>query len=94
MTGVQTCALPIWQKYPVEHPTQAAKEGETYTAPAGYVDSYDHFHNFFNSVRSRQQPVEDATFGFRAAGAALLSNMSVEKNAVVHWNPETMKVVG
>lgn len=81
------------QKYPVTHPTESAKEGETFTAPEGYVDSYDHFHNFFNSVRSRKQPVEDATFGFRAAGAALLSNMSVEKNAVVHWNPETMKVV-
>ena len=35
--------------------------------------------NFFNSVRSRQPVVEDATFGFRAAGAALLSNLSVQK---------------
>ena len=41
-------------------------------APAGYSDSYDHFKNFFNSVRTRKQPVEDAIFGFRAAGAALL----------------------
>ena len=43
---------------------------------AGYSDSYDHFKNFFASVRTRQPVVEDAVFGYRAAGAALLSNLS------------------
>jgi hypothetical protein len=43
-------------------------------------------------VRSRKQAVEDATFGFRAAGAALLSNLSLEKGAIIQWNPETMKL--
>jgi len=62
------------------------------TVDAGYSDSYDHFHNFFNAVRSRQPVVEDATFGFRAAGAALLSNISVDRGSVVHWDPETMKL--
>jgi predicted dehydrogenase len=81
------------KKYPV-----APVDGKPYTAvekfsaPKGYNDSYDHFHNFFNSVRTRQQPVEDATFGFRAAGAALLSNVSLEKSAIINWNPETMKI--
>ena len=79
------------EKYPVKHPEGAPpRDVEAYTAPPGYVDSYDHFHNFFNSVRSRKPVVEDATFGFRAAGAALLSNLSVEKDSIVHWNPETM----
>ena len=32
------------------------------------------------------------SFGFRAAGAALLSNLSIERGEVVHWNPETMKL--
>ncbi len=40
----------------------------------------------------RKQPVEDATFGFRAAGAALLSNESVAKGQIIKWNPETMKM--
>jgi predicted dehydrogenase len=81
------------QKYPVKHPEgPPAQSVEKFAAPPGYSDSYDHFHNFFNSVRTRQQPVEDATFGFRAAGAALLSNLSVERGNVVHWNPETMKL--
>jgi predicted dehydrogenase len=81
------------QKYPVKHPDGPPSQAvEKFVAPTGYSDSYDHFHNFFNSVRTRQQPVEDATFGFRAAGAALLGNLSVERGNVVHWNPETMKL--
>ena len=82
------------KKYPVEHPSgPPALDVESFSAPEGYSDSYDHFHNFFNSVRSRQPVVEDPVFGFRAAGAALLSNLSVERDSVVHWNPETMKIV-
>jgi hypothetical protein len=82
------------KKYPEKHFTGPMPESvQKFTAPEGYIDSYDHFHNFFNSVRSRQPVVEDATFGFRAAGAALLSNLSVERGNVVHWNPETMKIV-
>jgi predicted dehydrogenase len=81
------------EKYPPKHFTGAPpQEVQKYAAPEGYSDSYDHFHNFFSAVRSRQPVVEDATFGFRAAGAALLSNLSVERGSVVHWNPETMKV--
>jgi hypothetical protein len=44
-------------------------------------------------VRSRKPVVEDAVFGFRAAGAALLSNLSIERGAVVHWDPDAMKLV-
>jgi len=81
------------KKYPINHPSgPPSQEVEKFVAPNGYSDSYDHFHNFFNSIRSRQPVVEDATFGFRAAGAALLSNVSVARGNVVHWNPETMKL--
>jgi predicted dehydrogenase len=82
------------KKYPVVHPTGPLPQNvEKFVAPVGYSDSYDHFHNFFNAVRSREPVVEDATFGFRAAGAALLSNLSVDRGSVVHWDSETMKVV-
>ena len=82
------------KKYPVQHPDgPPPRNVETYVVPDGYSDSYDHFHNFFNSVRTRKPVVEDATFGFRAAGAALLCNLSVERDSVVHWNPEAMKIV-
>ena len=81
------------KKYPRTHPEGAPQAGfEKYEAPAGYSDSYDHFKNFFGSVRSRKPVVEDAVFGFRAAGAALLSNLSLEKGEIVKWDPELMKV--
>jgi predicted dehydrogenase len=81
------------KKYPIQHPSgPPPEEVQKFAAPEGYSDSYDHFRNFFASVRSRQPVVEDATFGFRAAGAALLSNLSVERGSTVKWNPETMKL--
>jgi predicted dehydrogenase len=80
-------------KYPRVHPEGAPPVGyEKFVAPEGYSDSYDHFKNFFASVRSRQPVVEDAVFGFRAAGAALLSNLSYERGSSVRWDPETMKL--
>ncbi len=59
----------------------------------GYSDQYDHFKNFFASVRSRRPAVEDAVFGYRAAGAALLSNLSIERKQIVRWDPDAMKVL-
>jgi predicted dehydrogenase len=81
------------QKYPQilpAGPTAAAIE--KFAAPRGYNDTYDHFQNFFASVRSRRPVVEDPEFGFRAAGAALLSNLSVERSSIVQWNPKKMKL--
>jgi predicted dehydrogenase len=82
------------EKYPVQPATETTRVGmDRYVAPRDYSDSYDHFKNFFASVRSRQPVVEDAVFGYRAAGAALLSNVSYEKDAIVKWDPVGMKLV-
>jgi hypothetical protein len=82
------------KKYPRTHPEGAPPVGyEKYVAPAGYSDSFDHFTNFFASVRSRKPVVEDAVFGYRAAGAALLSNLSMERGTIAHWDPDAMKLV-
>jgi predicted dehydrogenase len=82
------------EKYPVVEATSTTRVGaDKYVAPRDYSDSYDHFKNFFASVRSRQPVVEDAVFGYRAAGAALLSNLSYEKDAIVKWDPERMRLV-
>lgn len=81
------------QKYPPSHPSGPPPAGyEKYVAPEGYRDSYDHFKNFFAAVRSRQPVVEDAAFGYRAAGAALLANLSLDRGAVVKWDPDSMKL--
>ena len=82
------------EKYPPSHPSgPPAVAVEKYVAPEGYRDSFDHFTNFFAAVRSRQPVVEDGVFGYRAAGAALLSNLSIERGAVVKWDPDAMKLV-
>jgi len=81
------------EKYPAQPGGETLAGSEKFVAPSGYLDNLDHFKNFFASVRSRKPVVEDAVFGYRAAGAALLSNLSMERGAVVHWDPEAMKLV-
>jgi predicted dehydrogenase len=80
------------KKYPPHSGSESLGGVEKYVAPHGYSDSYDHFKNFFEAVRTRKPVVEDAVFGFRAAGAALLSNLSIQRGAVVKWDPDAMKL--
>jgi predicted dehydrogenase len=85
------------EKYPVERATAAAMKPaneEQFSAPRGYSDNYDHFDRFFSSVRSRQPVVEDAAFGLRAAGPALLSNVSYFEKRVMEWDAEAMRIKG
>jgi hypothetical protein len=79
-------------KYPAQPELQPVTE-ETFSAPPGYYDGYDHFVNFFDSVRTRKASVEDAVFGFRAAAPALLTNDSYFEGRPIAWDPETMKRV-
>jgi predicted dehydrogenase len=81
-------------KYPEDRKRIGEASEQTYSAPAGYSDSFDHFTNFFEAVRTRNPVTEDAVFGLRAAGPALLSNQSYFENRPIGWNPETMKVTG
>jgi len=64
-----------------------------FSAPDGYDDRYDHFVNFFESVRNKKPVVEDAVFGFRAAAPCLACNESYFKKTVIHWDPVTMHVL-
>jgi predicted dehydrogenase len=82
------------KKHPPVHPSgPPLAEQEKYVAPPGYSDVFDHFKNFFEAVRTRRPVVEDPVFGFRAAGAALLANVSYEAGKVVSWDPEGMKLL-
>jgi hypothetical protein len=60
--------------------------------PAGYDERLDHFVNFFHSVRTKSPVNEDAVFGLRAAGPALLANTSYRERRQVGWDPGQMKV--
>ena len=63
-----------------------------FAAPAGYDDRYDHFVNFFDSVRNKKPVVEDASFGFRAAAPCLACNESYFQKKVINWDPIKMKL--
>src|SRR3954469_7293649 len=79
-------------KYP-EKPELQPDSDELFSAPPGYSDQYDHFVNFFDSVRTRKPSVEDAVFSFRAAAPALLTNDSYFEGRPIAWDPEAMKRV-
>ena len=51
--------------------------------PRGYSDHLDHHRVFIDAVRSRKPVIEDAAFGLRAAGPALLSNTSYFEQRVI-----------
>ncbi len=78
-------------KYPHALSELEVGRRELFSPPGDYSDSYDHFVNFFQAIRSRKPVVEDAVFGLRAAGPALLSNQSYFEARPVTWDPETLK---
>ena len=85
------------RKYPPQRATADAirpKAQEEYSAPRGYNEHVEHHRVFFDAVRSRKPVVEDAAFGLRAAGPAVLSNTSYFERRVVNWDPQTMTVKG
>jgi predicted dehydrogenase len=81
------------EQYPLQRPTADAMRPEAsdqYLPPEGYSDHRDHHRNFFASVRSRKPVVEDPVFGLRAAGPALLSNVSYFEQKVCAWDPKQL----
>jgi predicted dehydrogenase len=83
------------ERYLAEHPeTPKSKPREPvkFTVPAGYDERYDHFVNFFKSVREGKPVYEDAVFGYRAAAPALLCNQSYRLGRIIGWDPDRMRV--
>jgi predicted dehydrogenase len=70
-----------------------SKAPEKFVVPKGYDERFDHFANFFRSVREGKPVYEDAVFGLRAAAPALLCNESYRQGRVLGWDPVGMKVV-
>jgi predicted dehydrogenase len=85
------------EQYRKEHPHQRAtadamrpEREEKFAPPPGYSAHLEHHRNFYAAVRSRKPFFEDAVFGFRAAGPALLTNTSLWENRICHWDPDNM----
>ena len=84
------------EKYP-QRPkagTASLKAEETFAPPKGYSDHFEHIRNFLHAVRTRTPVIEDPVFGFRAAGPALLSNLSYFEQRQCLWDPESMVLRG
>jgi len=88
----------IVAEYRKKYPVQPAKadalrpQGETtFAAPPGYNAQLEHHRNFYAAVRSRKPVVEDAVFGLRAAGPALLTIQSMDEGRAGRWNAAEMK---
>jgi len=82
------------KKYPVERPTADAirpDADETFETPHGYDQHLEHHRNFLKAVRTRKPFLEDGVFGFRAAGPALLTNMSYFEGRVYRWDANAMR---
>ena len=80
------------QKYSSEDKKHIPLEEKRFAAPANYDARLDHFANFMEGIRSGKPIVEDASFGLRAAGPALASNLSYFKKKVINWDPVGMRV--
>ena len=65
---------------------------ETFPFPRGYSEQVAHHQNFYNAIRSRKPVVEDPVFGLRAAGPALMSNISCFEQRMVEWDPMNMRM--
>ncbi len=64
-----------------------------YKVPEGYNDHLEHHRNFIEAIRHNKPVIEDASFGLRAAGPALATNVSYFENRIVDWDPDGMKLI-
>lgn len=81
------------QKYPEQRSIADAMRPERVDnfIPSGFDAHREHHRNFYEAVRTRKPFIEDAVFGLRAAGPALLTNTSYFEGKVCGWDPVSMK---
>jgi predicted dehydrogenase len=74
--------------------SQQAVADLRFNAPPAYDADRDHLWNFFQSVRTRQPSVEDATFGNNTAIACHMANFSYFQQTVAVWDAAAKKIKG
>jgi len=79
------------EKYPKKTPTPESLGGPSTQRFTVVKDAHQiHMRNFVDAVRTRKPFFEDAEFGFRATGPALLCNTSYFEQRVCKWDPNTL----
>ncbi|MCX6620239.1 MAG: Gfo/Idh/MocA family oxidoreductase [Acidobacteria bacterium] len=80
------------QQYPEQRPAAGTMLPEKqYRYVPGDNAHLEHHRSFYDSVRTRKPSIEDAVYGYRAAGPALLCNASFSEHRPCGWDPEGMK---
>jgi predicted dehydrogenase len=79
------------ERYPETRASIIDPNEFVYRAPDGYDDRYDHFMNWMSAIRDGAPIVQNSTFGLRAAGPALLTNVSLREKRAIGWDPARMR---
>lgn len=77
------------KQYPVRRATfdgMRPNRDDVYNPPEDFDTHQEHHRVFYETIRAGKPSVEDATFGLRAAGPALLTNISYFENRVCNWD--------
>ncbi|MCC6589489.1 MAG: Gfo/Idh/MocA family oxidoreductase [Bryobacterales bacterium] len=81
-------------KYPKGKPNADAMRPDredVFSPPRDHSPHLEHHRNFYNAIRSRNPFFEDAEFGLRTAGPALLCNHSYYEHKICEWDPKSLK---
>jgi predicted dehydrogenase len=79
-------------KHGLKPGTAQALESVSYFPPENYDDDREHLWNYFQSVRTRQASVEDASFGNNTAIACHMANYSYFNQCVAEWDAVGRKI--
>jgi predicted dehydrogenase len=80
-------------RYPAQTPnadSMRSDREDVYRPPRDHSPHLEHHRNFYNAIRSRKAFFEDAEFGLRTAGPALLCNHSYYEQKICLWDPATL----
>ena len=80
------------ERYPEQRASIIEPREFVYRVPDGYNDRYDHFGFFFDAVRNGTSLTQNGSFGLRACGPALLTNISHREKRMVQWDPASMQM--
>ncbi|WP_235298523.1 Gfo/Idh/MocA family protein [Portibacter marinus] len=82
--------------YNVQYPNPSKpvrKDSEVvFQRPEGFNAHKAHFMNWYNAIEGKEEVVEDATFGLRAAAPSLAANKSYFENKAILWDPVKMEL--
>ena len=76
-----------WYKSTWPEEKEQPQEVIEWKAPADYNTNVDHHLAWYAGIREGRPIKEDALFGMRAAGPALLANKSYFEKRIIDWDP-------